>query len=502
MKRLKRAIGYFKFSNLSDTIKNLGFAISFRNILIMLLVLAFSTFLVGYLLGLEYIYCAILILFYCLCLPSLIVTKFKADYEKNRFNDTVDYMEQLIYSFHKSNKIREALVDVYGVAHGNVKATIRKMLDCIDFDMTTPKLYEKAFKIMQDEYNCSRMEILHNYLVEVEGNGGECSRSLNILLEDIRSWSRRINTYQQERRNIKSKVTMSIFLAMTSCGIMIHLIPTEYSTQIRGELLYQIGTLLVLMLCLGLYVLATNRVSISYLDYEVDGDSDSLVISSMNYITEYNKRNHVKPAIIKLCIFVPFIIAAIIMNVMWAILPVSLLCLLCVFQPVLKKNNAIRRTIREVTKTFPMWIRNLVLYLQTDNVHVAIKKSYETAPAVLKGEVLSFIRNLEKDPSSIRPYMEFLKDYNVPNLKMSVHYLYSLAQFGNSDMLAQLDYLIEQNGAMTITEEKMRNEDALAGFGTLTLAPMLFAVIKLILDLVLFLNIFMEYMNSFGTIVR
>ena len=63
-------------------------------------------------------------------------------------------------------------------------------------------------------------------------------------------------------------------------------------------------------------------------------------------------------------------------------------------------------------------------------------------------------------------------------------------------MLAQLDYLIEQNSQLSIAEEKLRNEDSLAGFSTLTLLPMLFAVLKLLLDLMLFLQISTTFMQN------
>ena len=83
------------------------------------------------------------------------------------------------------------------------------------------------------------------------------------------------------------------------------------------------------------------------------------------------------------------------------------------------------------------------------------------------------IEGLDDDPDSNIPYSEFLKAYDVPSLKLSVSYLYAISQFGKEDMLMQLDYLIEQSAVLSINEEKIRNEDALAGFSMLGLAPML-----------------------------
>lgn len=504
MKELKRRIihffSFFKVSNLKREVERLGFALSLKNLFVIVALFLFATFIAHFLLRLEWIYCTVLFTFLFLCMPSMIIAKFKSDYERNRFNDTVDYMEQVIYSFHKSSKIRNTLADVYSVSKGTIKSTIKKMLDCIDFDMSTPNLYEKAFDIMQNEYNCSRMLLLHNYLIEVEKNGGKSDRSLNVLLDDIRSWAERVLVYQQERKSIKGKITLSIFLAMLSCGIMTRLVPAEYSDQIVAMKVYQFGTLFVLLGCVWLYVYASNRIGVSYLDFEVDVNVSKRALEAAEYVANYDKVNHKKKAIIMTAIFV-FPIGA---CIYFQLYPILWLCIFLwlgfVSTDVRRKYDSVSRIVHEINKMFPAWIRSLVLHLQTENVHIAIKKSFKTCPDILKPEVKKFLVNLDKDPVGIRPYVDFLKDFNVPNLRMSVHYLYAISQFGSEDMLAQLDYLIDQNAKLAITEEKLRNEDALTGFSLLVLFPMFLAVVKLIIDLVLLMNVFMTYMMNAGSV--
>ena len=495
-KKLKRFLRYFRFSYLEAEIKQMGFSITMGNILAIVGVILFATFIVGVLLHLDIIYCGVLALVFICALPSMLIANLKSDFEKIRFNDIVNYMEQLIYAFHKSNKIREALVDVYGVSTGNVHRVVGKMIDIIDTDMSTPQIYEKALNVMQEEYDCSRLLLLHNCLLEVEYNGGESDRSLNMLLTDIREWASRILQYQQERKNVRNKIIISILLAMLSCGLMVNMIPDDYLVQMVPQAAYQLGTLGVLLACLMLYVVSTNRVGVSYLDFETDAATTRQALRDMKYISNYNKKNHVKPAIIKICIMAPLIFFAIWYQVFWAILPVAVMMLYVVFRDAIRKNQAVSHVIREVNKMFPAWVRSLVLQLQTENVHMAIVKSVPTCPEVLKDEVETLLDNIDRDPNSMRPYTEFLKDFDTPDLKMSVHYLYSISQFGTEDMLAQLDYLIEQNSQLSIAEERIRNEDALAGFTTLTLLPMLFAVLKLLLDLMLFLNIATTFMQN------
>ena len=495
-RKIRRFFRYFKFSYLKAETRQLGQTLTIQKLLVYVGVVLFASFIVGYLLRLQWIYCVILGLAFVAMLPSMIIVNLKADFERIRFNDIVTYMEQVIYAFHKSNKIRMALKDVYDVSTGNIKKTVGKMMDVIDGKNKTSHIYEEALQIMQDEYDCSRLLLLHNYLIEIEKNGGESDRALNMLLTDIRDWATRILQYQQERRNVKNKITISILLAMLSCGLMVNMIPDDYLGQMVSQAAYQLGTLAVLLACLMLYVISTNKVGASYLDFETDKTVTQRALKDMKYISRFHRKNHTKPAIIKTCITAPLILAALWFKIYWAILPASAMILYVVFKDVLKKNQAVKAVSREVNKMFPAWIRSVVLQLQTENVHVALAKSLHNCPDILKDEVGRLLENIDKDPNSMRPYSEFLKDFEAPDLKMSVHYLYSISQFGTEDLLAQLDYLIEQNSQLSIAEEKIRNEDSLSGFTTLALMPMLFSVLKLLLDLMLFLQIATNFMNS------
>ena len=147
---------------------------------------------------------------------------------------------------------------------------------------------------------------------------------------------------------------------------------------------------------------------------------------------------------------------------------------------------------------FPTWLRNLILHLQTDNVHVALANSLRSCPDVLKPEVKELLIGISNDPNSIIPYTNFLKDYNLPEFKSAVRFLYSLAEFGTDDMITQLDQLVQQNAVLTAEAEKIRNDSALAGLSTLTFAPMLVSSVKLLIDLGLFFTNFMGYMQDMG----
>lgn len=496
-KKLKIFFGFFNINNLKKEVISLGYSITTKSIVFVAFGIIMAAFIAGYLFRLRPAYLGMLIAGFILCLPSLVIMRFKHSYQMTRFNEVTDYMEQLIYAFHKNGKIRDSLVDVNSVSTGKIKEITGKMIDIIDNDMSTSKIFEKAFDLMQEEYDCARLRTLHQYLLEVEYSGGKSTLSLNVLLEDIREWSERTIVYQSERKNVQNKVLLSVFLAMLSCGIMINMIPAEYATQIVAHPIYQVATTIILMLCILTYVYASRKVCVSYLDNEVDKITSEYALQCAEAVVNYRKKNHKKDIIIRLCMFIPLIILSYFMGYRFGVLVIAVLMVVSILSSSFKNMNHIKTVVREINKAFPVWMRNMVLYLQTDNVHVSIRKSYDTCPEILKPEIKALIENIQEEPGSMKPYSRFLDGYEVPNLKLAVTYLYSIAQFGSENMLMQLDYLIQQNAKLTIAEERVRNDDSLAGFSMLMLAPMILAVFKLLLDLMLFISMFMGILGSY-----
>lgn len=494
---MKEFFRCFRLSYLKRQAQELGGDITLKNILILLFCLVLGAFISGYLLMLEPAYILILIMFFIGCIPSLILAKLKANYQKIRFNDLVLYIEQLIYAFHKSGKIRTSLEDTLQVTSDLIAKTINKMLHIIDFDNSTVYIYEKAFKVMQDEYNCSRVKTLHSYLLRCESNGGNNVKSLNMLLDDTRDWADRTLEYQNERSHTKRNVLISIALAMFTCGLMINLIPEEYTSQIVCQPVYQIATTSILCGCIAIYTIVSNLVCKSYLDNELEDGKEQRALDYIDWLAKDHRRNKVKPLIIKLVIMSALIGVTIYFGYTIAVIPLGLLALFVACQNLMKKNTAIKTVTKELNKAFPVWMRTLILYLQTDNVHVAIEKSKDNCPIILKHELNLFTQELADNPVTLKPYQNFLGSFNIPTIKMSINYLYSVACFGSEDMLTQLDYLVKQNNILAINEEKLRNEDALSGVSIFIFFPMILACLKFIVDLVLFLNIFMGMLNGY-----
>lgn len=494
----KRFFEVFKLSNLRRQAHDLGKEITFKSLVLVVLGVMLAVYVVGSMLKLNIYYMLICIIVLLMCTPHIILLVFKGGYEKYRFKDVVEYMEQLIYAFHKSGKINDALLDVYNTSEGHIKETVGEMLDCINGEKMILEPYKSAFDIMESKYKCTRLHLLHDFLVECEERGGDSANALEMLINDIRGWSERTLEYQAQRKKARNDVILSVLLALLTCGMMINLIPSDYTTNIIVQPIYQIVTMACVIANIFIFIVVQTKVSKSYLDIELDGDSSDYAIRKREWLERYNQKDHFKPMIIKVCIMLAFIfVEALLKLEYYIIVPTAIMALVVLVFDGLRKNSAVSVVTKELHMMFPQWIRTLSLALQTDNVHVAIQNSIVTCPRIIKHDVEHFIEDLSEDPVSAKPFNKFLSEYNVPTLRLSINYLYLASQFGTEDSLAQLDYLVAQNTQLTIQEEKMRNEAALAGINLFIFAPMLVAIIKLLLDLALFLSQFMSLMGNY-----
>ena len=150
-----------------------------------------------------------------------------------------------------------------------------------------------------------------------------------------------------------------------------------------------------------------------------------------------------------------------------------------------KYKHARKRVLREVEKQFPEWLMNLSLQLQTDNVHVSLKKTIPDAPFILKQDLTRLVEEIEQQPNALQPYIRFMREFQIPDVLSAMKILYSMAEFGIRDMGGQIDALVQRNTVMMDRAERLKEEDLMAGVGFLVLLPMITGVVKMLADLVL-----------------
>lgn len=489
--KIKKIIKSYSISGIKKAVNDMEYDITTKTILLYMLSLVIIPIIAGLILRLKLIYIAIASIIYLFTLPLVIKLKYKFDYERNRFNSVTDYIERMIYSYRKNGKIYASLIDVRDASKGKLKKVINNAITFIDegkINNSQLSLYNEAFKIIEKEYPCTRLITLHNYLEDVELNGGEYDNTLNIILEDVRGWSIRTSNYRVGRKNVKGKVVLSILLAVITSFFTLNMIPAEYTYKIIPNLSYQIMTTINLIMYIILYLITLSMVGKTYLDIEEDevmdeGNPYKRALDRKEKFITNKKKKTIQSVIIGILGISCAVISSVIIKNKLISIPVLFITLMIIIQPFYTYKNDIKKISKEIKTKYPEWIRNLIIQLQTNNVSISIQRSLKTCPYAIKHEVEKLLEGIDKNPGNREPFDNFCKDHDLPTLKRSIDYLYYITIYGSTEQQTQLDYLIEQNNYMIEEEEKIKNDDSLSVISLLILAPMIISMAKIILDM-------------------
>ena len=162
----------------------------------------------------------------------------------------------------------------------------------------------------------------------------------------------------------------------------------------------------------------------------------------------------------------------------------------------LSYKKAKRRLENEIKKEFPDWIRDVAVNLQNDTVQSAIESSYEKLPFVLKRPVRKLLVDFEKYPVGIEPYDNFLKEFDLDEMKSSVKMFYSMNELGKEQSGKQIYSIIDRNNKMIRQAEEMKNNDRIGAATMFTAVPMGVGVVKIMVDMILMIVVFTSSVSN------
>lgn len=494
---MKEIAKNYKMSYLKDLAAKTETNFSAKTMAIYILLAAGVTYAFGAFLRLQIVYMLCVLAVFILCLPFIVANHLTYEYQPKRVDDLADYMSKLIYAYQKTGKIRSALEDVEQSCSSEIRFYVSQMIEFIENATTEGNVYSEAFKIIENAYGCSRLNTLHRYLVEVEMQGGLNRNTLDMLLNDIREWTVRNMESRSLRKSLRIKILLSVVLSFSTCVAVLYMIPSEYAIQMVAASSYQIGTMLVLMFLIVFYVITSKVLSASYLDLELDNKEEDEFYHAKERLAKWNpKRTTINSVAIALIGFVGVLVCQYLKQYVIMIILIVFIALL-IWQPYRLRKRAKKKVVTAIEKAFPIWMRNIILQLKTNNVYVSIANSTEYAPYALKDDLDQLVNGVNENPGSIIPFDNFCKEQNISEIRTSVNFLYYLSEFGNSEMHEQLNYLIKQNDHMTVMEEKLRDDDTSAFMGMLILIPMVISMAKLLVDMYTMLSVFTTiFMNA------
>ena len=121
-------------------------------------------------------------------------------------------MEQMLYAFQKTGKILSALKETREIfEEGKMRSCIEQVILKLEFgDFSAGEnVFESALEPIESQYQCPKIKMLHELLINAEEHGGEMSESALLLLEVSNCGSAEAISFRQRRKKV---IRITLFL--------------------------------------------------------------------------------------------------------------------------------------------------------------------------------------------------------------------------------------------------------------------------------------------------
>lgn len=409
---------------------------------------------------------------------------------KRRFFEVSGYLDTLLYSFVKEEKVVLAISDVsQTLAQGEMKKLVEKAFDYMQMTFNKIEVLEEGLRMIEEEYPCQRIKDVHHFMIHVEYYGGEIEKPVNLLLADKGRWERRIQEAIGQRNKQFIDVVLSVAAALMICGAIVYL--PVMDMDISGEWFVQIFSVVVIIINDLIVWKAQKFLMVDWITLQLT-EQEEYYVKKMQEFRNFDEKKEKRLSLILGIVGISITLGCFVMRNEWLVLAGLLLTLLFFNQHRVGKNLMRKNLIKEVKYAFPNWLLDLVLLLQSENVQVALQKSKEHVPGVLREELFQLTERLVLQPESSEPYHLFLKEFAIPEVHSAMGILYSLSigNSGNADK--QISELVEKNLTLLDDTEQELLKSSSSGMYVLFLLPVIVASFKLIVDMVFLMLAFVQ----------
>jgi len=195
-----------------------------------------------------------------------------------------------------------------------------------------------------------------------------------------------------------------------------------------------------------------------------------------------------------------FFIGGILLSIFLKNLYIFIICLIMSVYICKTNERFHKKQYKKVKKAleieFPIWLRDVCLNLQNYTVINAIEKSKQTASILMQFYIDCFLAKVKDNPTSIAPYNEFLKEYDIPDVKADLKVLYALSNHSERQMEKEVNALIVRNQEMIAKSERIRNEDYISIISRLGFLPVILFIMNMLMNMSLLFMYMMDFMNS------
>lgn len=451
------------------------------------------SFLLGMIFNLNIVCIAVITAFYVLLTPKVIKLSGVRHKENIKFLELSTYMEQLMYSFLRNGKILQSLEDMYELfPEGKINELIEQAVLYIRMGEFKENLYKEALLIIENYYKSEHLKTIDELMINVEDYGGEYEQSLNILQNDRAMWVMRIETLQQEKKRMRTRVLASVVVSFILCLISVYLLPADM--RMSEKIPVQVSAVVLIIVNSLIALKIEKKMSQSWIGEEKRND-DAMIIKYYKKIIEFDiKSERIKSLIYSIPFAAGFIISCVLKN-STAVITFSILTVFMLNQHNIGYRLAYKTVLKRIKHEFSKWLIEIALLLQRNNVQMAIFGTIKNAHPVMAVEIKKMLSQIEKSPNSVEPYMNFLNIFKLADFQSAMKMLYSISETGVGDAQKQIDILLTRNNELIDKEQKNADENHLVGMALYYMLPMLTGALKLIADMTVFL---FEYMRQMG----
>lgn len=444
-----------------------------------------------------------------LMLPVFIINTYKRMFEQKRFADATVYVEQMLYSFQKNEKIIAALKETGEVfEEGQMKWGIDDAVAHLESGVAKSEkgTLREALDMIEKEYPCKKIHVAHELFLSSEEYGGASENSIFLLLEDIENWKRRGYHLQADKKRSHTDNIISIVVAIMMCIIALYalnamgdLFPGADNVSIFNIEIIQISSFGFIIFMLWVLVISMKNMTTNWLQSGRLHKEDYL-LNCYEKVIDYNEKEEKKKKILFASLGFCLIGFGFFLKMKWIVVAGCIITLCMLGRRKIGYRMARRDVSEEIYVALPQWLMELALLLQNNNVQVSIMKSIPDASPVMQIELKKLMRRLEDAPDALISYTSFCKDFDVPEAQSVMKMLHAISESGTGNAKAQINNLILCVQKMQNIADEVNNKNIALRMKVIFTYPVLAATVKLLIDLTIGMIYMFQLLGGIGGI--
>ncbi|MDO5440832.1 MAG: hypothetical protein Q4F12_04775 [Erysipelotrichaceae bacterium] len=430
-------------------------------------------------------------------IPFIIKAWIKQKRSLTKFEHLCNYLTNIIPVFMQKTKIRFALGELFEICDGEVKNVIGDAIKYIDATRNDPDLLKNGLKIIEDKFNNSRVESVHKFLLSVENTNSETYKDIAENLDkDIEEWIKRTYNFEKDINNRQIKILFLCILTLVMNVLFVFVyVSNDFFTGFVDNVYYQMSTFAFILFVLITMAILIVKLNGEWLIEDRKKGKDDLLKERYRH---YKKGDHkLKP--IDIVIFLIVIALGtyfFIIDVRYATYLLALIAVLFISKKRRKYISCKKYITKQLTIEFPMWLREISLSLGNLTVLNAIENSLDSASYALRREIRYFLKDAKDNPTSIKPYNDFLDEYGIDEVKSSMRVLYAVNNVSKKDMKGRVAKLIDRNQELLAKSERIRNYDSIGGVEAIGYFPTILFSVHMMISMIIMFNYMLNLLGG------